>query len=322
MRSSKTFFEHPILFSSLRSLCLTVGILHLGIISLSAQVSGTVFKDFNANGAKNNSATFNEVGQQGVVVIATDPAGSLLTVSYTGGGASTNSTGEYSVSGGTLGQIRLEFVLPDDYIFASNGDVGGTTILFPTTATQDLAVNYPGNYCQSTPDVITSRLVNGRAAGAGTETFVKFPYTASGAGGASNTWLANANQIGSTWGIAYNKAQDVIYASALLKRHVSMVDNDGNGTEDIGAIYSLTPSGSPALWLDMSTLTDVGISLMPSIATRNLPLDRISQSHDVAVYDLVGKIGLGDIDISDDSRYLYVMNLYEPVAGFRYAVKI
>ena len=40
----------------------------LSLQQAQAQVSGTVFKDFNANGAKDNTTTFNEVGQDGVVV--------------------------------------------------------------------------------------------------------------------------------------------------------------------------------------------------------------------------------------------------------------
>ena len=72
-------------------------------MSLNAQVTGTVFNDFNSNGTKDNNASYNENGIAGVSVIATKPDGNPLTVSYTGGGSVTNSTGEYIVSGGTLG---------------------------------------------------------------------------------------------------------------------------------------------------------------------------------------------------------------------------
>lgn len=33
-------------------------------------------------------------------------------------------------------------------------------------------------------------------------------------------------------------------------------------------------------------------------------------SYDPAAFDQVGKVGIGDIDFSDDGRYLFVTNLY------------
>jgi uncharacterized repeat protein (TIGR01451 family) len=121
-----------------------------------------VYQDFNGNGVKDNSATFNEVGLSGVKVIATDPSGAALTVTYTGNRISTNTTGQYSVTGGTLGQVRLEFVMPDDYTFASKGGISGTSIMFPTAATQNLGVFYPGAYVSNkNPRVATQQYTNG-----------------------------------------------------------------------------------------------------------------------------------------------------------------
>jgi hypothetical protein len=95
------------------------------------QVSG---KDFNANGVFNTSTSYNEAGA-------------------------------YTVTGGTLGQIRLEFELPDAFTFASKGATGGTTVLFPSAATQNLAVNYPEDYWdnagQPTSQLIVPCYVNG-----------------------------------------------------------------------------------------------------------------------------------------------------------------
>jgi len=261
-----------------------------------------------------NSATFFEPGMAGVKVIATKPDGSLLTVSYTGGGTTTDNTGDYTVSGGSLGQIRLEFILPDTYTFASLGATGGTTVMFPSTATQNLAANYPADYCQSDPFLVTPCYVNARpdATQTHTDVLVKYPYSADESLNQSvtETALADAQEIGSTWGVAYNKEKKIIYAAALVKRHVALMDNDGDGKEDIGAIYSLTPTGSPALWLNLATLgVDVGLSSMPTIAARALPLDKMLPSRDPDVFPLIGKIGLGDIDISDDNKQLFVVNL-------------
>ena len=147
-----------------KKIAMLIGVFLLPILynQVQAQVSGTVYKDFNANGAKDNTTTFNEVGQDGVVVKATNPAGTALTVAYTGGGTKTNSTGGYTVTGGTLGQIRLEFTMPDGSTFASKGATSGTTIMFPSAATQNLGVNYPSDYCGiADPKMATSCYTNG-----------------------------------------------------------------------------------------------------------------------------------------------------------------
>ncbi|MEZ0486420.1 putative Ig domain-containing protein [Fibrella aquatica] len=279
------------------------------------QVTGTVFKDFNINGVKDNTTTFNEVGMSGVRVIATKSDGSLLTVTYTGSGTATNGTGGYAITGGTLGQMRLEFLMPDDYTFASNGSSGGTTVMFPSAATQNLAVNYPADYCGiADPLLVTSCYVGNNAAGVN-DVLVEYAYSSAGvAHSPSHSTIAVANQIGSVYGIGYDRTNKTIYAGAFLKRHIPLKDNNSDGKEDLGAIYKIPASGTPSLWLDVTTLgVDVGMALMPTIATRALPLPAttsdLAASHDTEVFSLVGKVGLGDVDVSDDNSKLFFVNL-------------
>ena len=197
----------------------------LSIIDVNAQVSGTVFKDFNANGTKENSGTFNELGLSGVVVKATKPDGSVLTVTYSGGGSSTNSTGEYTVTLGTLGQIRLEFVMPDNLSFASTGPTGGTTVIFPTGATQNLAVNYPEDYCQPIPKIATICYVSNNASVSTSSATVLWEDVAEFTTGTPNTLgnfmphadLATQAQTGSIYGLAYHKSSKSLFASAFVK---------------------------------------------------------------------------------------------------------
>ncbi|MBK8721369.1 MAG: hypothetical protein IPL95_03535 [Saprospiraceae bacterium] len=273
---------------------------------ISAQISGTVFRDFNSNGVKNNSSTFNEPFVQGVTIKAYNTAGALV------GTTTSGANGTYSFTGLTL-PLRIEFTnyLVGDYS-SSVGTGNNTSVQFysAATTTANFGVNYPSDYCQTDPAIVTPVYVNGRQSG--TEAFYSFPSSATGQTSATNnTLLAQSQEIGSTWGVAYDRVNQIIYTSAFLKRHVSLVDNNGDGKEDIGAIYTMSPSGSPSLWLDFQSLADVGLSLMPSITTRALPTDKTQPSHDGAVYDLVGKIGIGDIDISDDYKTLYLVNLYD-----------
>jgi len=294
---------------------LLLGVSGITALSAVAQVSGMIFQDFNANGTLQNTTAFFEPGQSGVVVNAYNAAGVPLPVTYTGGGSTTNSTGEYSVPSATPGQVRLEFIMPDAYTFASRGNNGGTTVMFPTGSTQNLAVNYPRRFCQNSPNLVTPCFVNGRPPISANfdDVIVRFPYSASGTTNAvNNTYLAQAAEIGATWGMAYDRANQHIYTSAFLKRHVGLRDNDADGKEDIGAIYRMTPSGSATFWLDIATLgADVGLSVMPDIASRGLPNNNIAESNDAAAFPLIGKVGLGDIDISDDGKQLFVVSLYD-----------
>jgi SdrD B-like domain len=278
----------------------------LGPSVSDAQISGTVFRDYNANGQKNNSAAFNEPFVAGVKVYAYNSSGGVDSTI-------TNASGAYSFTGLTL-PVRIEFrdTLAEDY----SGPIGtgsNSSVQFYTTAssTANYGVNYPQHYCQTTPNLVTPCYVNGRPSGTGNPVIVKYPYAASGTTSVNN-YLAEAEDIGATWGIAFNRQQQRVYTSAFVKRHVGIKDNDADGKEDIGAIYSLTPTGSPTLWLKLDNLgVDVGLGLMPTIATRDLPTDPTQPSHDSIAFDLVGKIGLGDIDISDDNQFLYVVNLFD-----------
>lgn len=84
----------------------------------------------------------------------------------------------------------------------------------------------------------------------------------------------------------------------------------GNGS-------SFTINGSPgtsATYLgniDPLTGQPSGLGVVGSNAERGLSAATGSESYDPAVFDQVGKLGLGDIDISDNGRYLFVANLYQ-----------
>ncbi|MFY7883224.1 MAG: hypothetical protein ACOVOV_00115, partial [Dolichospermum sp.] len=61
---------------------------------------------------------------------------------------------------------------------------------------------------------------------------------------------------------------------------------------------------------DVLTGKPSGLGVVGSNSARGLTDDPIDPSFDPAVFDQVGKVGLGDLEISDDGKYLFVMNLY------------
>lgn len=105
--------------------------------------------------------------------------------------------------------------------------------------------------------------------------------------------IAMLNQTGAVWGLAWNKSTQVLYSAAFVKYGASL------GQGGTGGIYVSDPTAQTTnLFLNVNAL---GIQ---TGQTQNMdPLD-------CAYSDLVGKAGLGDMDISDDDQFLFVSNLY------------
>lgn len=284
-------------------------------VMVAQAISGNVFRDFNANGTKDNSATYNEIGVGGITVSCTDSAGGTGTTTTS---TATATLGNYSLTGCT-GATRVEFVWTRAGDYASVVGAGSNTSVQFVNATRtgiNFGINYPQHYTSETnPEYVVSQFEANRPPSSQplATAMLKTRYNARGTTYGSNTTsIAHAAEIGATWGLAYDRPRNLLYASSFVKRHASMVDNDSDGKEDIGAIYSITPTGSPTLWADLSDLgIDFGLSLMPSVVTRALPNTLTGPSHDASLFSLIGKIGIGDIDISDNYADLYVMNLYD-----------
>ena len=80
----------------------TCGLLLCTQLVQAQTVKGTVYRDFNNNSTKDNSATFNEVGVAKVLVCAYKSDGSLADSTRTA------ADGTYTLNSGA-GQLRIEF---------------------------------------------------------------------------------------------------------------------------------------------------------------------------------------------------------------------
>ena len=181
-------------------------ILLSGFVSIvNAQITGTVFRDFNANGVKDNSATYNEIGVGGVTVKC---------VGTTGTGTTTTSSaaatlGQYTLSGCT-GTTRVEFTWTQtgDYSGAS-GTGNNTSVQFVTsTATNvNFGINYPSDYSQPDPKVLTPVYFAGDPLifpNDAKKSIVSYAYSATAA---TDPIYFDALQgaVGTVYGIAYNR---------------------------------------------------------------------------------------------------------------------
>ncbi len=177
--------------------------------------------------------------------------------------------------------------------------------------------------------------------------FVGYPYGNSGSPVTTPpAQTLNGSIIGSTWGVAYSKQANKIFTSAFLKRHVGLgvmgsggiymleptatsfnvtqfynMDTNGHRTRADGTAPAYGSGTSYTIAADNATITyegapdpltgkPVGLGVIGTNAQRNLNVDPLIPTYDPAAFDQVGKVGLGDIDLSDDGKYLFVMNLY------------
>jgi hypothetical protein len=331
---------------------------------LAAQVSGSVFRDFNGNGSKEA----NEPLMPGITVNAYNAAGTLCGSAVSGGSTSPN----YTLNGCGTGPVRVEFILPSsgnacvtdaiDYPGMGGASYGSSMQFVNGNSTNvNFAVHNPADYNNgaSNPMIYIPCYVNGDPLAGGnsgsSDWFVGLPYNSTGTSGPP--FKLSGQVIGSTWGVAYSRQAQKIFTSAFLKRHI------GLGAMGSGGIYMLQPSGSsftvtqffdmdnnafntasnpvtrtragtgaPAYGngssftlngantiatyngaVDPQSGAPIGLGVIGTNAQRGLPANATGsgvESYDPAAFDQVGKVGLGGIAISEDGRYLFVMNLY------------
>ena len=269
-------------------------------------INGTVFTDYNDNGMRGSADT----GVAGVTVTAYDATNAVVA------SGTTDASGNYTLSIPDGTQVRVEFSnIPADLRPGAFGRDSGTTVQFTTSpvAGLDLGLSKPDEYCQNNPFLVMPCYVNGDPLGGGTagSTTVMYsiPNSAYGRADSSITQsLATGVQIGSTWGLAYQRETNTVFAGALAKRHA------GFGTLGGGGIYAivvnpLTGSAvSVNTFVDIDTFAGIDDGALDDTA-RGLPASAPTPNTDPAAWDAVGKQSIGDMDIGASDDTLWLINL-------------
>lgn len=290
-------------------------------IMMVGTISGRVFADFNGNGTFETSGgtaaapTAVDAGVAGVTVSAYNSAGALS------GTATTGANGIYNLSATGTGPYRIEFTnLPagyspsarsDDSVGSATATTAGSTVQFVpdgTTTDVNLAVNRPIDYCEDNPQICAQMYGMG-SAGVDNAVF-SVPYTAGSArvtGGLpvddftspTMSSLANTDQVGTTFGIAYHRATRRVFVSAVMKKHTKF------GPGGTGAIYQINRStGALTEYVNLNTVFGAGTAGANPHNTADYNTD-----NGQTTWDAVGKISLGGIALSADEQYLFAMNL-------------
>ncbi|MEZ0542627.1 SdrD B-like domain-containing protein [Fibrella arboris] len=285
-----------------------------------AQVSGTVYRDFDASGTQTiNLPT--EPGVPGVTVNA------YVNFSNTPISVITDAAGKYAFTAAqipALAKVRIEFAtIEEGFFFGPVGPSSQTNLRFVTapSASVDCGINYPTEYCQNgdvqvvipcfvNGDPLTTSNSNGPVdpsnQSARADVLVSFSINATGLASGSNfppTHLAGGSDLGAVWGVAYLRAEKKVLSSATIKRHA------GLGTLGTGGVYITDlATATSAPFFDFQADLNVPTGADPH---SGLNPDKTQPSADPGPMTTMGKIGLGGIDLSDDSKTLYAVNMFD-----------
>lgn len=257
---------------------------------LAAQVSGRAWLDANANGRHEPTE-----GGLRLTVRAYGAAGQLLAQT------TAQADGSYYLSEVGSQPLRLEFSnLPTGL----HPVAGHRLVRFVVPPAEvPLALHRPAHYTGPGARVAQAVYVNGEYSTPQADSLAALVAFPARSPQGTPHRLASPRQVGSLWGLAYDRTRGCLFTAAVAKRHSAF------GPLGSGGLYVVWPdSGTvrPLLNLDAR-----GIATAPRALPRDLPGAPGAFSHDSLLFAGVGKTSLGGLDVSDDGRTLYVMNLYD-----------
>jgi len=315
------------------------------------QISGTVYRDYNGDGQRQTLAPQAEPGVPGILVQAYNESNVLLasTTSAADGSYSLPFTVpvrvEFIIPAGlscvsSALDVSSAGTDGNNVRFVSTSSTQHYALSFPG--------DYVSN---TNPLVFMPRYIDGDPLGGGSSGtsngFVAYNYTQSGTQAPVRTLQASA--LGSVWGVAYSKQAKKVFTSAFLKRQVGLgplgsggiylleptassfnvttfYDMDANGYRTraaagapaygLGSSFDVNAAGTMATYLGSmdpasGAPSGLGVIGVNGVGGRNLPAAAGTDAHDPAAFDQVGKVGLGGLEISEDGKFLFVVNFYD-----------
>ncbi|WP_169921771.1 SdrD B-like domain-containing protein [Spirosoma rigui] len=266
----------------------------------SGNLGGIIWFDYNSNGTREST----ELARvQGITVKVYNTSGTVV------GTSTSDASGNWSVTGIAAYPVRVEFGNIPTYANATyTGTNSRTSVQIVTGAscTVDFGIQNAADYCQTTnPPIVVTCFVNGGInTTAPNDVLVKFDYNSVELP-ANEGFLAQKSEMGSIYGLAYDRKRKRIYNGAFLKRHAALIEV--GGVPQLGAIYRVNTDGtSPTLLVTVSNAGTVASNATRELAPTKLPTQ---PSHDSDAFGKIGKVGLGDVEISDDMNTLYAVNL-------------
>lgn len=311
-------------------------------LASAGTITGTAYVDRNSNGAF-DTATFTpgasgtvktgDAGVAGVVVRAYDNTGTAA------GTATTANDGSYSLTTSATGTVRLEFSTPDGYQPSFQGPRNGTSVQFVTDTTTgaDFALSKPTEYCQDNPSLVTcvssindsQTAAPSNAGGILIGSPLKEMSFATKAGAvtpsnpsavAGTNVIANNSTLGAVFGVGVDRMRNA-YFGTYVKRHspygpagaTNTIYRKHLDTADPAAVsvFVTLPGTLPAHSAANPAPYNGASPAYPAYGAdgnRNLNPGDPGYSN---VYSMVGRAGLGDVDVTPDGSALLAVDMDE-----------
>ncbi len=293
-------------------------------------ITGTVFRDFDSNGLRDVDKEPPLRYVDGITVTAYDGMG--VEVGQTD---IVTTTGQYSLNVTGTGPYRVEFSGLPDYLYPGV-HTSGTTVQFVADGTVsdiNLAVQNPEQYCEDDPHMAVACYETGSGNTNSNPSLVSFPYSATDrpemyGGTAQNPRVdTTIDEIGSIWGMAFQASTRRLFAASFTKRHMGFKDGPSYiyfvdySTPQSGLIGSLDLQG--IVPQNSTTPIDLGMVCRgggcendpgnTGIETDySLPDDTLNTpSIDLDAFAKVSKTSFGDIEVTEDSESLWLVNAYQ-----------
>ena len=273
-------------------------------------IGGEIFLDLDRDGEIDTGERVPDTDPlfppAGVAVSVYDADGNRVSGTVTS--SSSGVTWTANVTGLTGSDFRVEFELdPTDqgngYSDTVAGPDSSTSVTFASAGDTDVSYGVvPPTICPTTTgegSLWTTCFVNGLASDTTgpQDVVVGFEYD-----GSSPGQVGDKNDLGSVWGLAYDELTGTLYTSAFVKRLADL------GPEGVDGLYWTDVTGG-GTWSSVSLDTLGGPSHGAELTNRNLGLHNDQTDTDFDTYGLVGKRGIGDIDLTPGGRTLLVSNI-------------
>lgn len=264
---------------------------------VKGQITGKVFQDNNADSRQNPM----EKGLIDIMVKAYDAKGKVVQETIT------DSSGNYLLTVPTGKKVRVEFTGFADGMYSSSSNfLNGNLTQFVTSpkSANNVGVFNPSLYDNGGAAAVSVSYTIGNSKDVIGDSATAVSYY-SAVNPTKRYSIATMGQVGSIWGLAYDKTREKLYMSAFAKRHV------GYGKLSTGGIYvydfatgSIKPflQASADLQIYAGADTHTGLGGYFNNGNRFNNIDSV-------FFDQVGKSSYGGLDVSEDGNYLFFMNL-------------
>ena len=258
------------------------------------------------------------------VIPASGACGLDPNIDYSSGNGSTVGSSVRFVTGGTTA-ITYAIHKPSDFVSTTNPMVymskhtNGNPLGGGNSGTSTWFVGFPYNSSGTTAPTLT---LNGTTIGATwgvaysrqagkvfTSAFIK-RHAGLGVLGSGGIYLLTPTATSFTV-VNFYDMDAVANGGAYRTRADAAAAPPAYGN---GSSYSLNGANTIATYLgatDLASGQPVGMGVVGTNGNRVLPNTNNTVNWDPAAFDQVGKVGLGDLEISDDGKFLFSINLYD-----------